>query len=126
MARILLRFPQSLLNEPITSRVVLESGVLVNILTANITSKGGEILAEVDSKDIDKVVYLFRRHGVTVDVQKRVDVDREACIDCGACYSICPVDAISFKPDYSVVHDYDKCVACGLCVDACPTRAIHI
>ncbi len=126
MARILLRFPQSRLREPITSQVVLESGVLINILTADVTSKGGEILAEVESKDIDKVAALFRKHGVTVDVQKRIEVDRDLCIDCGACYSLCPVDAIGFRGDLSVVFDRDKCVACGLCVDTCPTRAIHL
>jgi ferredoxin len=126
MARILLKFPQGRLNEPITSQVVLESGVPVNILTADVTSKGGEILAEVESKDVDRVVALFRKRGVTVDVQKRIEVDRDACIDCGACYSLCPVDAISFRKDRAVVFDVDKCVACGQCVDTCPTRAIHL
>ena len=126
MTRILLRFPQSQFNAPVTSEVVLESGVPVNILTADITSRGGEVLAEVESKDVDRVAALFRKRGVTVDVQKRIDVDPEACIHCGACYSLCPVDAISFRTDRKVVFDIEKCVACGLCVDTCPTRAIHL
>ena len=126
MARILLRFPQSQFNTPITSEVVLELGVPISILTADITSKGGEVLAEVESKDVDRVAALFRKRGVAVDVQKQIEVDPDACIHCGACYSLCPVDAISFRKDRRVTFDVNKCVACGLCMDTCPTRAIHL
>jgi NAD-dependent dihydropyrimidine dehydrogenase PreA subunit len=124
MARLLLKFPQKLVAEPITAQVILESNVPINILSANVTPKGGEILAEVSSTDVDKVATLFKNRGVIVAVHKRVEVNSEKCIHCGACYSICPVDAINFREDYAVVFDADRCVSCGLCVDTCPARAI--
>jgi Fe-S-cluster-containing hydrogenase component 2 len=39
---------------------------------------------------------------------------------------LCPVDAIAFSEDLSVVFDKEKCVGstCSACVDACPARAI--
>ena len=126
MARILLRFSDKQIYEPITSQVILESGVPVNILSANVTPRGGEILAEIEGRDVDKVLAAFKKREITVSVQRKIEVDREKCIDCGSCYSLCPVNAISFDPDRSVVFDVEKCVACALCVDTCPTRAIRL
>jgi len=126
LARILLKFSDRLVYEPITSQVILETKAPINILSANITPRGGEILAEVAAEDVDKVAATFRKRGVTVSVQRKIEVDREKCIDCGACYSLCPVDAIAIEKDRSVVFDVEKCVACGLCVDTCPTRGIHL
>ncbi len=124
MARMLLRFSEKQVYEPITSQVILEVGVPLNILSANITPRGGEILAEIESKDVDKVAEAFRKKGITVSVQRKIEVDREKCIDCGSCYSLCPVDAIAFEKDHLVNFDVERCVACELCVDTCPTRAI--
>ena len=126
MDRIILKFSESQIKRPLTSQIILELGVHINILNANFTPHGGEILIEVPSKDIKRVVKAFQERGVTVMSQKHIAVDGEKCIDCGACYSICPVDAISFEKDYSIIFDEKMCVSCGLCVDACPTRAIKI
>jgi len=126
LARILLKFSDKLVYEPITSQVILETRTPINILSANITPRGGEILAEVAAEDVDKLAATFRKRGVTVSVQRKIEVDRDKCIDCGACFSLCPVDAIAFEKDRAVAFDVEKCVACGLCVDTCPTRAIHL
>ncbi len=45
------------------------------------------------------------------------------CVNCGACISECPVDAISEGPDKYVI-DPDACIDCGSCVAACPNDAI--
>lgn len=50
--------------------------------------------------------------------------DSFLCSNCGACYAICPKDAISFEKTsigryYAVVND--KCVDCGLCQKVCPS-----
>ena len=126
MARILLKFPDKKVYEPVTSQVILEARAPINILSANVTPRGGEILAEVNAADADRIVASFRKLGVTVSVQRKIEVDRDRCIDCGSCYSLCPVDAISFEKDRAVAFDTEKCVACGLCVDTCPMRAIHL
>ncbi|MCJ7609779.1 4Fe-4S binding protein [Candidatus Bathyarchaeota archaeon] len=126
MARILLKFPDKKVYEPVTSQVILDARAPINILSANVTPRGGEILAEVNAADADRIVASFRKRGVTVSVQRKIEVDRDRCIDCGSCYSLCPVDAISFETDRAVAFDTEKCVACGLCVDTCPMRAIHL
>jgi len=47
----------------------------------------------------------------------------DACINCGACESECPVEAISEK-DGARWIDPALCQDCGACVSACPTDAI--
>jgi len=128
VSRILLKFSEKIVEQPITAQVILEHGVPISIVAAHIDSQGGEILAEVSSTYVSKVIAAFRKKGVTVTIPKLIEVDSEKCFDCGACFSLCPVGAIAFKEDFSVVFDEKKCIGspCGLCVDACPARAIKL
>lgn len=45
------------------------------------------------------------------------------CTACGACMSVCPVEAISEGEDKYKI-DADACTDCGLCADECPFDAI--
>jgi ferredoxin len=128
MVRVLLRFGKEIVDQPITSEIILEQGTPINILAAHINQEGGRILAEIETTNAQKVIEALRKRGVTVDVRNLIEVDDDKCTDCGACYSLCPVNAITYKEDYSVVFDGEKCLGtnCGLCTDACPTRAIRL
>ena len=128
MVRILLRFSEKIVGKPITSQVILEHKIPISIVAAHINSQGGEILAEVPSTHVKKIAEAFRQKGVNVTFPKLIEKDREKCFECGACVSLCPVKAISFKDDFSVVFDLEKCIgsSCGKCVDACPARAIKL
>jgi NAD-dependent dihydropyrimidine dehydrogenase PreA subunit len=126
MVRILLRFSEEIVEEPITSQIILELKVPINIIAAHVNSKGGEVLAEVPDAALDKVVKAFRKRGATVSIPKLIEVDSEKCVNCGACVTLCPVEAITIDEDASVVFDKEKCIGsiCSACVDACPSRAI--
>jgi NAD-dependent dihydropyrimidine dehydrogenase PreA subunit len=126
MVRILLRFSEKLVEQPITSQIILEHKVPINIITAHINSKGGEILAEIPDVALEKTVKAFRQKGVTVTLPKLIEVDSEKCFSCGACVALCPVEAITLANDFSVNFNKEKCVGstCSACVDACPARAI--
>jgi L-aspartate semialdehyde sulfurtransferase ferredoxin len=126
MARILIRFSEEQLSEPIASQIIIEYKVPMAILSAHINSKGGEILAEVPDAILEKVVTAFRQRGVSVTVPKLIEIDNEKCFSCGSCVALCPVEAISLAKDSTVKFDREKCVGstCSLCVDSCPVRAI--
>jgi Pyruvate/2-oxoacid:ferredoxin oxidoreductase delta subunit len=126
MVRLLLRFTEEQVPQPITSQIILEYKVPIAILAAHINSKGGEILAEVPDEAQEKIVKAFRKRGVLVTVPKLIEVDEEKCFSCGSCVALCPVEAISIDKDFSVRFDKEKCVGstCSICVDACPARAI--
>jgi heterodisulfide reductase subunit A len=62
-------------------------------------------------------------------------VSRDACVACGACLSVCPVQALAVRrPAVSggvPVLDPARCIrsrgeACTLCQDACPVKAIDL
>jgi ferredoxin len=55
-------------------------------------------------------------------VRNRV-VDAEACISCGACDRVCPLDAV--RDGYHAT-DTSRCQLCMECADACPTDAISL
>lgn len=47
----------------------------------------------------------------------------DACISCGSCEPVCPVEAIS-AGDTQYVIDAATCIDCGSCEPVCPTEAI--
>ena len=127
MVKILLKFSESLVGKPITSEIILKYNIPINIITANITSKGGEFLAEVPDKVLEKVIKAFRQRGLIVTLPKLIEIDENECFSCGACITICPVEALEFDVDFSLVFDKEKCLGstCNACVDACPAKAIN-
>ena len=50
-------------------------------------------------------------------------VNKDKCLGCGACITMCPTKAIKFK-DGKAEIDTDKCIKCGTCKDICPVNAI--
>lgn len=49
----------------------------------------------------------------------------EDCANCGACYNICPTEAISVVENdifYNLRIDSDKCISCGKCLTICPVN----
>jgi ferredoxin len=128
MVRILLKFSEKIVEQPITAQVILEQGVPFNIISARIEPQGGEILAEIPSTHFEKVANAFREKGVIVLIPELIEVDKEKCFECGACVSLCPVNAIAFAEDFSVVFNKEKCIGktCSACVDACPADAIKL
>jgi L-aspartate semialdehyde sulfurtransferase ferredoxin len=126
MVRIFLRFSEEQVSQPIASQIIIEYKVPMVILSAQISSKGGEILAEIPDEQQEKIVKAFRDRGILVTVPKLIEVDNEKCFSCGSCIALCPVEAICLDKDSTVVFDKEKCVGstCSICVDACPARAI--
>ena len=126
MARILLRFSEEQVSQPIASEIIIQFKVPMAILSAHMNSKGGEILAEIPDEQQEKIVTAFRERGISVTVPKLIEVDKEKCFNCGSCVALCPVEAISVEKDSSIEFSKEKCVGstCSICVDACPARAI--
>jgi Fe-S-cluster-containing hydrogenase component 2 len=67
----------------------------------------------------------FPRPADVVHANFRAEVDGEACLDCGACRSRCPMDALG-DVDGKTAVDRARCIGCGACVGACPSEALRL
>jgi Pyruvate/2-oxoacid:ferredoxin oxidoreductase delta subunit len=51
------------------------------------------------------------------------ETDDDACIGCGECETLCPVQAVKMEDEIPVV-DTAWCIGCGVCATVCPTDAV--
>lgn len=129
MNKYVLKFPQEIVEDPILSATILETGVLMNILRAKVDYNEGTVVVSImgDEETQKKVVDLLKKKGVDVSrLKKSVVNEQDRCISCGACISVCPAGAISFNKNREIEIEKDKCHRCGVCVDACPRRSLSI
>jgi len=56
-------------------------------------------------------------------VKPKALVDREKCLSCGGCISVCSQDAINMQSTKAYVIN-EKCINCGICIQTCPIGAI--
>ena len=62
----------------------------------------------------------YNKHLIT---DEKFWVDKEACIQCGLCQKLCPVDDIKGTPPMWLHNE--RCTNCLACYHHCPTHAIH-
>ncbi len=81
-----------------------------------------------------------KRNAITFDRHQKAIIDKEKCVECGACAKVCPynaimnfkrpcqqackVKAISMTENKAACIDDSKCIECGACVYQCPFGAI--
>ena len=129
--KVSLLFPAAATDRPIISELVRGHDLTVNVLQAEITAgKRGKSVVDMsgDEKNLDKALAFLKENGITVNLfTTDIFHNRDRCIDCGACTSVCPTNAVSIgHPDWELKFNPEKCIRCRHCVDACPMRAINI
>lgn len=126
---VLLIFNKKIMYKPLIYRLAKDFDVIFNVLEAKILPKlEGRLILELRGAEnsVDSSIDYLIREGVVVEtLVDRIVRDDDRCIHCGACTSVCRVDALSIDRDTMKVRfDHDKCVACGLCKIACPVGAM--
>lgn len=53
-------------------------------------------------------------------------VDTDACVACGCCVKVCPLNAIAVFRGVAARVDPKRCVGCGRCAKDCPASVIEI
>ena len=59
-------------------------------------------------------------------VRRKAVVDAKACVACGCCVKICPLQAIEIVGGVTARVEQEKCVGCGKCARECPASVIEI
>ncbi len=103
---------------------ILKFDITFNILKFSTGSNGVNLLLDVPEDKIRTITESLKENNVIVNKKGRVIV-LDNCIDCGACISLCPTEALYFNDDYKLEFSYEKCIGCLLCVDSCPRYAIE-
>ena len=62
----------------------------------------------------------------SVKKRRRAVVDPSACVACGCCVKVCPLQAIEIVRGVMAQVRQDKCVGCGACQKSCPFGVISI
>ncbi|MEA2016560.1 MAG: NIL domain-containing protein [Actinomycetota bacterium] len=129
--KLVLSFPEKIVTKPITYKLVKEYNLEFNILRAEITpNMEGRMLIELkgDKNQIDEAVKYLSNTGVSVqEAAKDIIIDKNLCVDCGACTSICITQALTLdKKTHKLNFNKDKCILCELCLDCCPVSAIKV
>lgn len=126
-----LRFPKTVVNEPITVNLVKKFDLSFNILKATIyPRKEGLMVLELSGhrKSFQRGVRYLKSLGVKVEsIGQDIKRDEDKCFQCGACTAVCPTGALYIeRPEMAVIFNREKCSACELCVSACPARAMEV
>ena len=129
--KLVLSFPEKVVTKPITYTLVKEFDLVFNILRAEITpDMEGKMLIELRGNDqqIKEAIDYLDDAGVSVqEAAKDILIDREQCVDCGVCTSICITQALNLdKKTTKLKFNKDKCILCELCLDCCPVTAIKV
>ncbi len=129
--KVVLRFPHKLVDKPIIYRLVKDYDLQFNILKASVTPKEeGLLVLELSGKkkDYDEAVRFLTESGVELQpLIKDVYRNDDKCTHCGACITMCPVDAFTVNQKTREIEFHsDKCIACELCMRTCPVRAMEV
>ncbi|MBC7330464.1 4Fe-4S binding protein [bacterium] len=129
-ARLVLRFPPLLVDQPVVYKLIKDYNLVFNILRADITpdSEGLMVLEiEGEERNFQKGLRYLEEKGVKVQpLSQDIVMREELCTHCGACVVHCPTGALHFDEERRVIFSPEKCVACEVCVDICPFRAMEI
>lgn len=128
-SKLLLKFPANETGRPLTNDLIKKFDLELNILRANISiNMEGTILFDVkgSSTSIAEAMDYVAQFGVKADLlTATLDIDRDKCVECGLCTSVCKIRALSLdKKDWSLVFDASRCIGCSRCIPICPTRAL--
>ena len=128
--RVILSFPPSVVQTPITYILAKEYDVASNILRAEIApEESGKLVMEIDGlpENLDKSIERIKELGIEVtEIARKVTFDMDKCIHCGACISVCLAGALKLDNDYHLQFIEPKCTVCEMCVTSCPVDVVNI
>ncbi|HIE35975.1 MAG TPA: 4Fe-4S dicluster domain-containing protein [Candidatus Omnitrophica bacterium] len=129
--RIVLHFPQNLVDKPIICKLAKDYNLEFNILKASVTPKEeGLLVLELsgEEKKYNQGIDYLKNVGVKVQLLRQDVVrDEERCVHCGVCVPLCPGGALVIEESSRKVEFFqDKCIACELCVKICPHKAMTV
>ena len=119
------------MHEPITYRLAVDFDIAAKILRAQIApNQSGTMVVELsgDIDELDAAEVWLEEQGLALNrAPGQIAVDRDRCVDCGICSSVCPSGALGFSaPTWRLQFEAPRCLVCEQCIPSCPTAAIAL
>ena len=129
--RVVLNFPEDIVEEPITYHLIVDCGVQVNILRASIDpGKQGRMVVELSGEEnqISQGLNYLERVGVRVEsLAQEIRHLEDRCASCTACLPHCPTQALAVdRESWYVSFEPKKCILCLSCMEVCIYNAISV
>ena len=129
--KVLLQFPISETNSPVTWIFATKYGIRFSILQADVRpGQGGRLILDLagDEQSLADALDYARSVNVSATIlSKSVEWDERLCVHCGSCTAACPTKALSISPDTAErSFDNELCVVCETCTRVCTTGAMKV
>ena len=129
--KLVLKFPQRLVEQPVVCRLVKRFDLEFNILKAQVTPRQeGLLILELSGEDrncIEAEEYLKSLGVIVQPLSKDIVRDEERCTHCGVCVGVCTTGALQIDEERrQVLFNQEECIACELCIGSCPVRAMQL
>ncbi len=103
---------------------ILKHNISFNILKFSTSSNGINLLLDVPENKTKEIAKTLRSNNIQVNKKGRVNRNNDKCIHCGACLSLCPIDALHYSENKKVEFSGNRCIGCLICLESCPRGAI--
>lgn len=129
--KYVLTFPPQSGDKPLSSQLVKDFDLDINILKAEVRpGKTGSLLLELSgaTSNIKKGIAFLESHDVSCEpLKKKIHFNQAECINCGNCTAVCFAKALTMdKESWELKFKPEKCIVCELCVTACPMGLFQI
>ena len=129
--RLTLHFPREVVHLPITYRLAVDFDIAAKILRAQIApNQSGTMVVELsgDIDELDAAEAWLEGQGLALNrAPGQIVVDRDLCVDCGICTSVCPSGALRCAaPAWQLHFEAQRCLVCEQCIPSCPFSAISL
>ncbi|MFC1488400.1 NIL domain-containing protein [Thermodesulfobacteriota bacterium] len=129
--KVVLHFPEDIVEKPITYNLISDYGVQVNILRASIDpGKQGMMVVELggEKNRISQGIDYLERVGVQVEpLAQEIRHLEDRCTSCTSCVPHCPTQALDVdRQSWHVTFEPEKCIICLSCLETCIYRAMSV
>ena len=129
--KVLLQFPISETNTPVTWMFATEYGIRFSILQADVRpGMGGRLILDLVGEEESLAAALDFARSVDVAVtvlSKSVEWDDDLCVHCGSCTAACPTNALTIDSESAELRfNNEQCVVCETCIRVCTTGAMKV
>jgi ferredoxin len=109
----------------------VEFDVAAKILRAQIApNQSGTMVVELsgDIDDLAAAEHWLEAQGLGLNrASAQITINRDLCVDCGICSSLCPSGALASQaPTWQLHFDAQRCLVCEQCIPSCPLGAIAL